>query len=190
MMKEGSAPQQRRDNSLPKFLRSRRRAAAAVGAVCVALGILATCVATRAQDQSQDQSAATAKDVIFARKTLMDSLSDNMDQIEMMISSGKIDLPDAQEHADTISVMLMAFPHLFPASSNEWKPNVDRDAGTDTFASPDVWSKYPDFYQRAAQASKAAFDMSHADKDDALKSLTAELRKDCNSCHADYLKTQ
>ena len=185
-MKIGSASQHRRHDSPPGFLRSRRRAAAAVGAACVALGILATSVATRAQDQS----AATAKDVILARKTLMDSLSDNMDQIEMMISTGKIDLPDAQEHADTISVMLMAFPHLFPPSSNQWKPNVDLDAGTDTFASPDAWSKFPDFYRRAAQASKAAFDMSHADKDDALKSLTAELRKDCNSCHADYLKTQ
>jgi cytochrome c556 len=174
-----SALQTRRDNSLS------RNAARAAGLV---LAILAAVVPTRAQEP--DQSAATAKDVIFARKTLMDSLSDNMDQIEMMISSGKIDLPDAQEHADTISVMLMAFPHLFPPRSNEWKPNVERDAGTDTFASPDVWTKFPDFYQRAAKASKTAFDMSHADKDAALKGLTAELRADCNSCHEAYLKTQ
>ena len=31
--------------------------------------------------------------------------------------------------SDTISVMLMAFPHLFPPASNQWKPDVARDPG-------------------------------------------------------------
>jgi cytochrome c556 len=160
----------------------------AVAIACAALagGLLATSFMAMAQDQS----AATAKDVIFARKTMMSSISDNMDQIETMISTGKIDLADAHEHADTISVMLMAFPHLFPPASNQWKPNADLDPGTDTFASPDAWSKFPDFYQRAAAASKTAFDMSRADKVDELKTRAKELRVDCNACHELYLKTQ
>jgi cytochrome c556 len=168
------------------FLRPRRRMAVAIACAGLAAGLLATSLIAKAQDQS----AATAKDVILARKTLMDSLSDNMDQIETMISTGKIDLADAHEHADTISVMLMAFPHLFPPASNQWKPNADLDPGTDTFASPEAWSKFPDFYQRAAAASKTAFDMSHADKVDELKTRAKELRVDCNACHALYLKTQ
>jgi cytochrome c556 len=168
------------------FLRPRRRMAVAIACAGLAVGLLATSFVA----MGQDQSAATAKDVILARKTLMDSLSDNMDQIETMISTGKIDLADAHEHADTISVMLMAFPHLFPPASNQWKPNADLDPGTDTFASPDAWSKFPDFYQRAAVASKTAFDMSHADKADELKTRAKELRVDCNACHALYLKTQ
>jgi cytochrome c556 len=140
---------------------------------------------------AQDQSAATAKDVIFARKTLMGSLSDNMDQIETAIASGKkLDLDDVHEHADTISVMLMAFPHLFPPSSNQWKPNGDPDPATDTFASPDAWTKFPDFYKQAADASKTAYDMSRADKEDAFKARAKELRVACNGCHAVYLKTQ
>jgi cytochrome c556 len=139
--------------------------------------------------RAQDQGAVT-KDVILARKTMMDSLSDKMDQIEAMIQTNKIKLDAAHDLADTISIMLMAFPHLFPPSSNQWKPDGNGDPGTDTFASPDVWTKFADFYQRANAASKAAFDMSRADKDDALKSLTGELRKDCNSCHEAYLKTQ
>ena len=81
--------------------------------------------------------------MIFARKTLMSTVSDNFDQIEAMIATDKLDIADAHEHADTISVMLMAYPHLFPPSSNQWKPNADLDPGTDTFASPDVWSKFP-----------------------------------------------
>jgi cytochrome c556 len=164
---------------------ARRTSIAIVGA-----GFAAALLATSLVAVAQDQSAAKAEDTIFARKTMMSSLSDNMDQIEMMISTGKIDLDDAHEHADTISVMLMAFPHLFPPATNQWKPGVEIDPVTGTFASPDVWSKFADFYQRAADASKTAFDMSRADKPDALKAKTAELRTACNGCHAAYLKTQ
>jgi cytochrome c556 len=137
----------------------------------------------------QDQSAATGKDAIVARKTVMDTLSDRMDTIEAMIASGKkIDLDAAHMEADTISVFLMAFPHLFPGSTNEWKPNVDKDPATDTFASPDVWSKFADFYRQTAAASKAAYDASRASDETALKAAIGQLRTDCNACHAAYLK--
>jgi cytochrome c556 len=167
--------------------RSRRAMALAAACAGLAAGLLATSFVALAQDQS----AATAKDVIFARKTMMDSISDNMDQIEMMISTGKIDVADAHEHADTMSVMLMAFPHLFPPASNQWKANnPDPDPVADTFASPDVWSKFSDFYKRAADASKTAFDISRADKVDELKAQTQKLRVACNACHAAYMKMQ
>ena len=107
----------------------------------------------------QDQSAATSQDAIVARKTAMNTLSDRMDLIEAAIASGKkIDLEEGHGNADVISVLLMAFPHLFPPSTNQWKPNVDRDPATDTYASPDVWTKFADFYKQAMGASKAAFD--------------------------------
>jgi cytochrome c556 len=169
-----------------RLCRPHRRMAVAILAAGLAAGLLATSFVAMAQDQS----AATVKDVIFARKTVMSTVSDNFDQIESMISTNKIDLDDAHEHADTISVLFMAYPHLFPPASNQWKPNVpDRDPATDTFASPDVWSKFSDFYQRAAHASKTAFDMSRADKVDELKTGAKELRATCNACHAAYLKT-
>jgi cytochrome c556 len=172
------------EQSLP---RPRRRLALAIACAGLAAGLLATSFVALAQDQS----AATVKDVIFARKTMMDTLSDNMDQIEMMISINKVDIADAHEHADTISVMLMAFPHLFPPASNQWKANnPDPDPVADTFASPDVWSKFSDFYKRANDASKTAFDISHADKADELKAQTQKLRVACNACHAAYLKMQ
>jgi cytochrome c556 len=160
------------------------RLAAAVIGGCVA----ATLIGASLTASAQDQSAATAKDAIFARKTLMDTLSDNMDQIEGMIAANKLDLADAHEHADAISVMLMAFPHLFPPTTNQWKPNVDLDPATDTYASPDVWTKFSDFYKRANDASKTAYDMSRAEKADDLKAKTAQLRTACNACHAAYLK--
>jgi cytochrome c556 len=168
------------------FSLGRRRLAVAIVGVSVAAAVLGTGWMASAQDQS----AAKVEDVIVARKTVMDTLSDNMDQIEQMISTNKIDLNDAHEHADTISVMLMAFPHLFPPASNQWKPGADIDPVTGTYASPDVWSKFADFYKRADDASKTAYDMSRADKVDELKSKTAALRTDCNACHAAYLKMQ
>src|SRR5579862_8518684 len=91
--------------------------------VALALAALASGLLASRDTQAQDQSAATAKDVIFARKTVMDSLSDKMDQIESMNQTGKVNVDAAHDLADTISVMLMAFPHLFPPSSNQWKPN-------------------------------------------------------------------
>jgi cytochrome c556 len=138
----------------------------------------------------QDQSAATTKDVVFARKILMDSIGSNMDEIDTMLQTGKIDLTEGREHADTISIMLMAFPHLFPPSSDQWKPNIERDPGTDTFASPDLWKTFGDFYKLAALASKTAYNASRATDEAAFKKFGAELRATCDTCHDTYLKKE
>jgi len=139
----------------------------------------------------QDQSGAIAKDAIFARKILMDTIGTNMDELEGMTASAKgVDLAEGREHADNVSIMLMAFPHLFAASTNQWKPNVDRDPGRDTYASPDLWTNYPDFYAQAANASKIAYKASRAEQEKEFKTFVAELRVACDSCHAVYLKSE
>ena len=137
----------------------------------------------------QDRSAAIVKDAIFARKIVMVSIGQNMDEIEGMMASPKgVDMAEGREHADNISIMLMAFPHLFPADTNQWKPNVDRDPGRDTYAAPELWTNYADFYARAAQASKVAYNASRAQQGSAFKTFAIELRAACDSCHAAYLK--
>ena len=161
-----------------------RRMTLAIAGLCLAAILFGTSLVASAQDQT----AATPEDAILARKTLMDTLSDNMDQIEGMISTNKLDIADAHDHADAISAMLMAFPHLFPPSTNQWKPDVTPDPVTGTSASPDVWSKFADFYKRANDASKTAFDISRAEKADDVKASTAKLRTACNECHAAYMK--
>ncbi len=166
--------------------RVRLAVAAAVGTAWLAAGVPGTIW----RAQAQDQSAAKVEDAIVARKTMMDTLSDRFDQIEQMISSNKINIQAGQELADTVSVMLMAFPHLFPPASNQWKAGVDIDPVTGTYASPDVWMKFADFYKRASDASKAAYEISRADKPDDFKKHAQELRADCNACHAAYLKMQ
>jgi hypothetical protein len=121
-------------------------AAALIGASSVALG--------------QDQNPATPKDVIFARKTLMSAIGTNMYPIDEMLQTGKVELVAARANAESISAMLMAFPHLFPNSTNQWKQNAARDAATDTLADPAIWESRSFFYRDAMAASKYAFDAS------------------------------
>ena len=113
-----------------------------------------------------------------------------MDDIEGTISAGKINLDQAHAAADTISIFLMAFPHLFPPATNQWKPGADRDPATDTFANTDLWSNFADFYRRAAEASQFAWDASRAKRPDEFRSLIGQLRQRCNACHALNLKTE
>ena len=88
----------------------------------------------------QEPSGPPPKDTIFARKILMGAIDMNMDAIETMLApNGKLDAAEAQEHADTISIMLMSFPHMFPAGTNQWKPGADRDPAGDRRAA----SQYP-----------------------------------------------
>jgi cytochrome c556 len=167
------------------LLRNFRITAALRHAVMVA-GLLTTSHAAPAQDQS----TPPPKDTIFARKILMGSIDANMDEIETMIATGSsFSLADGREHADLISIMLMAFPHMFPSSTNQWNPGADRDPATDTYASPDVWTNFADFYRRATDASKIAFDASRAKRAVEFKAHVAQLREACNSCHAAYQKT-
>jgi cytochrome c556 len=155
--------------------------------------ILATALLTSSAcaAQSQEQTLPPPKDAIFARKILMGAIDMSMDHIETMLApEGKLDLAEGQEHAETISTMLMAFPHMFAASTNQWTAGADRDPATDTFASPEVWTSMGDFYQRATAASKLAFEASRARRPDTFRPLIAELRAACNACHAAYMKAE
>ena len=138
----------------------------------------------------QEPSGPPPKDTIFARKILMGAIDMNMDAVETMLApGGKPEAADVVEHADTISIMLMSFPHLFPAATNQWKPGADRDPATDTFASPDVWVNFADFYQRASAASKLAQQASNAKRLDEFRTQIEQLRAACNGCHEKYMKT-
>jgi cytochrome c556 len=149
-------------------------AAALIGASSVALG--------------QDQNPATPKDVIFARKTLMNAIGTNMYPIDEMLQTGKVELVAARANAESISAMLMAFPHLFPDSTNQWKQNAARDAATDTLADPTIWESRSFFYRDAMAASKYAFDASRAQNVADFRRSAGDLRLTCDGCHSTYQK--
>ena len=130
----------------------------------------------------------TTSDVIAARKLLMDSIMNNMDKIQEMISERRIDLSISRECAYNIASMLAAFPHLFPSGSNQWKEDVDVDPVKDTFASPDIWTDFADFSRRSAAAAATALELRRADNEDDVKRLYRALGIACDTCHALYMK--
>jgi cytochrome c556 len=152
--------------------------------------VAAACAVLASGSIAAGQEQTSPEETIFARKILMDSIGHNMDEIEAIAAAAKVDLAEGRDHADTVSVMLMVFPHLFPPSTNQWKPTGDKDPGTDTFSSPEIWTKFADFYSRSKDASQLAFKASRAEKDDEFKGAVAQLRTTCDSCHALYMKPQ
>ena len=149
-------------------------------------GLLLASLATRAEDGPFPPPAET----ILARKALMNAINNSMDEIETILPLGaKNESVEAREHADLISVLLMAFPHLFPPATNQWKEGADRDVAVDTYASPELWRQFPDFYARANAASKIALEASRAANRADFQARIAELRAACNGCHVAYQKT-
>jgi cytochrome c556 len=153
-------------------------------------GLAAAVLATSFAAVAQDQRAATVKDAIFARKTLMNFMCDKITDIEQMIAGGRVDVDGARGNADAISAMFMAFPHLFPPASNQWSPDAVPDPVTDTYASPEVWTQFPDFYRMAEESAQIAHEMSRAGSVDEFKSRARELRIICDTCHALYAENQ
>jgi cytochrome c556 len=111
-----------------------------------------------------------------------------MDKIGSMISQRKIDVEAARDDADDVSVMLMAFPHLFPPNSNQWREDAELDPATATTASPDIWSDFADFYRRSAAAANTAYELSRTNNEDEIKRLYRALGIACDTCHSLYLK--
>ena len=128
---------------MPKIARS-------IGCVCLAVVFMGVSSVVF----GQDPNPASPKDVIIARKTLMNAIGTNMYVIDGMLETGKIDLVSGRANADSISAMLMAFPHLFPNNTNLWYPNAKRDPATDTLADAAIWESRSFFYKEAMAASK------------------------------------
>ena len=152
------------------------------GGACLAVALtVASSVAF-----GQDANPAAPADVIFARKTLMNSVATNMYPIDEMLQTGKIDLGTARVHMESISAMLMAFPNLFPPSTNLWYMNAKRDPATDTLADAAIWESRSFFYKDSMAASKYAFDASRAQNVTDFRKSATDLRLTCEGCHATY----
>jgi cytochrome c556 len=121
-------------------------------------------------------------DVVQARQLLMDGIDEDMHDIDLVGTGQSFRLDDLKAHADRISTLMSAFPHLFPPQT---RPSPD--APVPTTASPAVWKEFPDFYDRAAAAAKTALDASQATTLDQFKPLGTQLRAACDSCHAKYM---
>jgi cytochrome c556 len=158
------------------------RTGLSIGGACLAVALIGASSVALGQDQNQ----ASPQEVITARKTLMNSIGTNMYVIDGMLETGKIDLVSGRANAESISAMLMAFPHLFPNSTNLWHANAGRDPATDTLADTAVWESRSFFYKEAMAASKYAFDSSRAQNVADFSKSARDLRQTCDGCHSTY----
>jgi cytochrome c556 len=126
------------------------------------------------------------KDLIAARGELMEELEHLMQPIDTFQVVDTDNLDALKLNANTVHVMLLAFPHLFPPTTNLYDPSAETPA---TLALPAIWKDFDTFYRLAAAASKAAETM--ADTPAGKQQLRAEglaLRASCDACHALYLR--
>src|SRR5262245_51220551 len=166
------------------------RAPMRIGAVITCAVVAACGLALSGTALGQEKGAPPPKETIFARKILMSGVELNMEALDTLIAAEKIDMADISDHADAISIMLLALPHMFPPSTNQWRDgDKDRDPALDTYASPDLWTNFADFYRQATAASKLALDLARTKQEGDVKGLVAQLWATCHSCHSTYLKT-
>jgi hypothetical protein len=83
------------------------RRALSMGGVCLAVALIGASSVVF----GQDPNPASPKDIIVARKTLMNTIGTNMYPVDEMLETGKIDLGAARIPLESISAMLMAFPN-------------------------------------------------------------------------------
>jgi cytochrome c556 len=124
-------------------------------------------------------------DVVQARQLLMDGVDTEMQDIDQAVAGGQVPLNVLKAHADRISTLLTAFPHLFPPQTQ-----ASPDAPVPTAAAPAVWKEFDNFYSRATAAAKTAFDASEALSLDRFRPLGMNLRAACDSCHAKYMQVE
>jgi cytochrome c556 len=135
-------------------------------------------------------------DVIFARRVLMDGIEIYMQEVHIFSqesAAANVDVPfEAAEAADIISMMMLAFPHMYPAGSYVWSEEAEAEDPTAvTLALPTVWENFPDFYERANRVAQQAFDLSRTRPRDARwREMVAELQAECDACHALYMRPQ
>jgi len=127
-----------------------------------------------------------ADDVVMARQMLMDGIDENMMAIDLYGTGTNVPLADLRARADRISALLTAFPHLFPPQT---KPSDKLTIPTT--ATPAIWENFDAFYGSAQSAAMTAFEASKADTTATkFKELGAQLRADCDGCHAKYMHVE
>jgi hypothetical protein len=126
------------------------------------------------------------QDVIAARGELMEEIEHLMQPIDTFQVVDTDDLNGLRLAANTVHVMLLAVPHLFPPTTNLYDSKAETPA---TLALPAIWKDFDTFYRLAGAASKAAETM--ADTPAGKQQLRAEglaLRASCDACHALFLR--
>jgi len=155
--------------------------------VCLLTVTLAAGLSARAQNDTTGLTGGDRMDdVIMARQLLMEGMEEDMMVVELSVEGKDFKLPDLQGRAYSMNRLLTAFPHLFPPQT---KPPTD-GSPSPTSASPAVWENFDDFYAKVMAAAMTAFEAGQAEDGNKFKEKVKELRAQCDSCHAQYMKVE
>lgn len=156
------------------------------------LAILATagltslgCQAPAPIDPPGATVATSPQDVIAARRALMRAIEDQMPLIDGYTVDGEGDLGTLASSAQTIAAMLLAFPHLFPPTTNLYDPAAELPV---TLALPTLWEDFPAFSAMTAAAATTAAAMADATGPEEMREAALGVRASCDSCHGQYMR--
>ena len=153
------------------------------------LPFLLALAACSAGDKPAAESAATdpgwtgqtrPTDVIHARTELMEHAELLMEAIDTIQVEPVRDVDQLHLQAEAIAAMLQAAPHLFPPTTNLYKPEGPEYP---TLALPAIWENFDTFYRMAMSASRAAEDFTETTGDEPLRAASRKLRASCDACH-------
>ena len=124
-------------------------------------------------------------EVIHARWELMDHVELLMEPIDATQVEKVKNADQLRTNAEAIAAMLGALPHLFPPTTNIYKPEGPEYP---TLALPAIWKNFDSFYSLAMAASRSADEMAEAVTDNALRAAAGKLRASCDACHMLYVR--
>lgn len=125
------------------------------------------------------------EEVIEARRLLMVEIERLMTPIDEFTLGEPADLGALKSAATTMEAMLLAFPHLFPPTTNMFDATV---LESPTIALPAIWQDFDSFLAISAAAESAVAALISADGPEALRAAGRNLRGTCDACHAQFTR--
>ena len=139
-----------------------------------------------AQTTSPDEAAGWTgitepEEVIEARRVVMLGLERQMGVIDRYSLGEPADPEELRAAAATMEPLLLAFPHLFPPTTNLLDPT---QLESPTIALPAIWENFANFQSLNAAAEAAAVTLAETDGAEPLRAASRNLRATCEACHA------
>ncbi|HUQ52993.1 MAG TPA: cytochrome c [Gammaproteobacteria bacterium] len=124
-------------------------------------------------------------EVIEARRALMDEAERLMKPIDEYSIGLPHDAESLHSAATTLERLLLALPHLFPPTTNQYDPDAHDPL---TIALPAIWQRFAAFQSFADSAEHAAAALATAEDGEPLRAASTRMRAACDTCHAAFMK--
>jgi cytochrome c556 len=125
------------------------------------------------------------EEVIEARRLLMQELERQIGPIDQFTLGKSADLDALRSAAATMEPLLLAFPHLFPPTTNLFEST---QLESPTIALPAIWEDFETFQQVAVDTEEAAVEIVAAKTAGQLRTAARRLRARCDACHAAFTR--